>query len=407
MKKIKVLVMAVAIAIYSTTGAFAAGNNVLDIDAAIKYALKNSPDVQTQLNQIEIDKNNYNKALQDADKAAGKLADDELARTNLAGLDPSSGSYQDDLKKYSAMRLNGEQRFNCVIQRDLGPLEAQQTVTTDTNQEEVTENTVKYSVYSQYILLLNAQDALKLSQDNAKLSKDTYNKAQLQLQLGLITQKDMLKSGQVPYLSSNASLSKQQRAITVNQMQFNLSIGEDISKKYDQYSQDFTDIDELQSLDYYVNKALQNRSDILADQQSLDLAKKEYDVLSNEDTVLATHRKLVNYKVKIDTDQQTLDLAKLQIQSDVTNAYTALKTKMLKLDGDKKSLEKPEHDYNVAKQKCELGLISNIDLETAEVNYNKEKNNIKLEQRDVWVAQKNLEFICNKGIKASATTGTN
>jgi len=411
MKKIKLLAAAaLIITMCSNSSVVFAEGNVFDVDAAINSALKNSYTIKAQQYSLDLAQNSCDQAQEASDNANSKLVQDESNRERIDELEEEIDAAKTEEEKeekeaeISSIKrtlLTQDQKYQLIKTRDIGPLEAKYNLMVANNNKEVAENTLKYNIYTQYDGLINLKDTMDTEQKNVNNLLDTYNSSKLKLDLGVISSIDAKKS-EASYLNEKPVLVKEQRNMEISQMTINNTIGEDISKRYDTFSKDILgDGTNIKTLDEYLKDALKNRYELVKLQEYVNLKNQINDLSESK---YYDEEELNNQQTKYDLQkaQSDLELEKLSIQQEITESYNSLVNKAKKIEYAKKDYEAAKKSYDKSQKKYELGLISKIDLNTAEIAFKLVEYKLKVAERDFWLAQLKMEYQCGKGINSTS-----
>ncbi|MHC6178742.1 TolC family protein [Clostridium sp. JNZ X4-2] len=377
MKKMKLLFFSTLIIIcfqtFSST-VFAQGNT-LDIDKVLDQAVENSYEVKTQGISLQKAQNSYKDALDNAPKINDQI-------------NKSDGT------------ISYDEKFKLIQSRDNTPQEAKYSIYENTNEKEVAKKEVVFSVYQQYTALMDAKDELDTEQKRLDNAGADYKKAQIQLNLGMITQSSFTAS-EYAYYSENANFNKAQRQYDIETMKLNKLIGVPLETKYETLLKDKI-AENIYIRDYnaYLSDALKNRAEILNSTEYINLMNYEFKIVK----AFYPDTRDQEYKVGkyyITSAQTNLDMQKIKVSLEVNDLYNDLQNKTKQLDSQNDSLDYASQDYNKALQKYNLGLISKIDLDSKLIAFENQQNSLKSLKRDIWMAQVKLEYACKIGADTS------
>ncbi|NMM65072.1 TolC family protein [Clostridium sp. P21] len=399
MKRLRLLCITAALTttLFSSTvfaaGAAQSAQNLLDVDKAIDMAIENSYSLKKLDLSISQLKNNY---VDSQRNAAGY--DDQL--TSLEKL--SSTIKNDSLK----LNLINSQKLSLIQGRDFIQLEYKYAIFQYTNIKQASENELKAGVYKLYSGLVSLKEGLDVEQQNFNNVEDQYKKAQFQLQLGLVSKADV-KTSEASYLAEKAKLNQYQRQYDAYTKQLNQLLGVDINTRYTGFTKDnLATSTSSKSYDDYVKDALANRIKIKNDNEMIDTKKMEfYSVRGVYNSDKSPQYEVANYPVE--AAKNKLETDKIDISIEINNLYNDLQVKVKKLEPAKKDYDSMKKTYDKASQSYNLGLISKIDFDKAAVGLKAKEIALKSIQRDIWLAQTNLNYASDIGADGSTLASAN
>lgn len=361
-KGISILIISLMLLV--STNTVRAADDTIDIEKVAIQSIKNSQAVQSVNRQVTATKKSY--------------ADVTAMMNSLRG----SLSYQ-----------NSYQAVEAIILR---PLEVKNMLDQVTYGELVVTNAVRLSSYKAYIGLLKANYALNIQQGLRNGLEADYKKAQLQSALGMISLAQ-LRLSEITYLKSQYRYESAQKGFNSASMSVNNMMGEDIWKQYSTL-QDYNIIPaaEINPLTNYINLAIANRADIINAQGTLDIKKKQYDYGKAE---LPTDFQfyIQQQEYAIENAQNDLELAKINVQLDITNLYKGLGSAMKNLEAMKDLYDQAALNYQAAEIKYKNSLISLQEFNDAQVTKAQADVNYKNAQLDAWLIQTTMDSACGIG----------
>lgn len=370
MKKVmSILLIALMLAV--STNSVMAADDTLDIEKVAIQSIKNSQAVQT-----------YNRQVTEAQK---NYADIKAAMNGARGSLSYSNSYQ---------------TVEAIV---LKPLEFKNILSQVTNGQLVITNAIRLSTYKAYIGLLKANYSLNIQQGLMNGFDADYRKSQLEQTLGMVSQSE-LRLSEIAYLKSQYRYNSAQKGFDSASMSINNLMGEDISTQYATLQDNnITPDAQIKPLNDYVNLALANRADIINAQGSLDTKKKEYE-LGKAEVPTDFQFYIQQQEYAIDSAQNDLDLAKINVQLDITNLYKAMGSVMKNMEAMKALDDQAVLNYQAAEIKYKNSLISLQEFDDAKVAKAQADVNNKNAELDAWLTQTTMDSACGIGYVPSSTT---
>lgn len=393
MKKLKLLCMGAAVAatLFSST-VFAEGvqsvtiPSSIDVDTIINMATENSYSIKKIDIGIKQAQNSYNDALRTASTYSAKIP-----------------------------YVQGDTKLSLIKGRDFSQLEYKYAIFKYTNVKDVAKNQLKVGIYQVYLGLMNLKEGLDLEKQNFNNVEQQYKKAQLQLTLGQVSPVDV-KSSEAAYVSEKAKLNKLQRQYDALVKQLNQLVGADVSSQLDQLlSKDIvtnTNGDATSMLatlitpknyDEYVNDAVTNRVELRNDKENINVKKLEFESVRSAFPFNDSAQYKI-YKYPIEEAQNKFDSDKIDISIEINTLYNDLQNKIKKLEPEQKKYYSAKRTYDKALQSYNLGLISKLDFDKAQIGLKNEENTLKSIQREIWLAQTKLSYASNLGVDATSLT---
>ncbi|MFZ3131111.1 MAG: TolC family protein [Desulfosporosinus sp.] len=348
-----------------------ATDDTLDIEKVAIQSIKNSQAIQSLNRQVtETQKNS-------ADITA-------MANAFRGSLPYSSFPYSTPYQKVEAIILQ--------------PLEIKNMLTQVTNGQLVVTNAVRLSSYKAYIDLLKTYSTLKIQQGLMNGLDADYRKAQLQQTLGIIS-RSQFRLSEITYQKSQYRYNSAQNGFNSASLAVNNMMGEDLTKQYSTL-QDYniTPAAQIKSLKDYVNLALANRADIINAQGTLDTKKKEYEY-GKAEVPTDFQFYIQQQEYAIDSAQNDLDLAKINVQQDITKLYTALGSAMKNMEAMKELEDQAVLNYQAAETQYKNSQISLLEFDDAKVAKAQADVNYKNAELDAWLMQTTMDTACGIGYK--------
>lgn len=284
----------------------------------------------------------------------------------------------------------------------IAPWEAKNTYHQFDINKGVVKNTVRIAAYSSYINLLKANYAVNIQQQLVDSMDKENQKAQLQLANGQISKSDA-RLAQINYEKAVLDLNKYKNSFDSASMAVNIAMGEDISKRYTTLvDKDIVPSNKLRTLNNYVKGALQNRGEIVNDQNTVDTKKKEleytqYNKYSDYEFYLQ------KIQIDIDNSQNTLDEDKIKVQLDINNGYKILETNKKAMESKQAAYDLAESNYNAGKIQYSNGMITLKQYQDIQIALAKAQMDLKNAQLDTWLQQTKMSFASDIGPAANTS----
>jgi outer membrane protein TolC len=344
---------------------------LLTLDEVYNLAVENSISIKTADDNIEI--------------AEDDLHDAEVAKEDL------EWSYKD---ADSYMELVFIDDYNV-------PLAENALAAAKRDKEKALED-LKISVTGTYISYQQTVDSLKTSQADLVQAQTTYSNKSKEYELGLITESD-LESYNVSLLQAELSVQKNENSLEQARISFNQMIGYPIDTAFTLT----TVMDVKTTVDYNITtltNSIETFDQTLLDLKE-DLDEKALKLQLIEDNILDTksvsfqgsttyiYGKSSEYsstKDDIEDLQQDYDES---LKDEIINlriAFNSLKSSELSVNINKLNYDSAVRQFNTAKVKSDLGLITAYDLQDAKNSLTSSYNTYMTSINDLYT--QDLEF---------------
>lgn len=384
MNRIKLLCMSAALAttlLFSSTvsaDTVQPAKQSINIDAAINMAIQNSYSIKKLDIGIQQSQNNYNDALRSASGYSAKVP------------------YAD-----------GDTKLQLIKARDFTQLEYKYAIFQYTNIKEVAKNQITFTVFQAYSAFVTVKEGLDLEQQNFNNVEQQYNKAKLQLSLGSASEVDV-KASEASYTAEKAKLNQLKRQYDSYVKQLNQILGVDMNtgdagyvKYIDYINNNIATTAKPKTYLEYVKDALTNRVELRNDNENINVKKLEFNSVRSA-FPYNTSAQYKIYKYPVEAAQNQLDTDKIDISIEINTLYNDLQDKIKSLEPAQKDYTSAKRTYDIAEQNYNLGLISKIDFDKAQINLKSKENTIKTIERNIWLAQQKLDYASNLGVDASS-----
>lgn len=372
MKKIISLITIIFIFVLSFSGTLAENNSVeesLDIEKAAINVINNSTDIKSVERSI-------------------KSAEDQHANMNA--------TRQQIL---NAMSKVGGNSFSLYKSYELLPYQIEYSITVAKNTKEKAVASVRLQAYTLYINLLKLKYSVDLQTELVNNLQNNYSKSLISYKNGKITKND-LRLIEINLEKAQLQLNQYKRSYNSALMELNKSMGKDINTKYNSLiDNNIVPSMEIQSLESYINKALENRAEVLNAKANLAYQNKsfEFDKLNHTTSQKDYDDYMQTAQYDLDQIQYEYDITKIDIQSEINTGYKNLLTKLKSCESAQKQCEIAKYNYETAEKSYELSSITLYDLENAKISYTQSQINLKNTQLDLWLYEIKMDYATGIG----------
>lgn len=374
MKKVLAIIFSVSMLAYSALPVMAADGS-LDIEKVAIATSKNSQALQNVDNQISLAKKNYANVT------------DAMNKLRAALVLPNMNYYQ-NVEKIITM-----------------PLEVQNMVNQASNGQQVAKNGVRLSAYQAYQQMLKAKYAMDIKQKLMLSLEADYKNAQLELEQGTIST-SQLRLNEITYQKAQYDYNSAQNSYDSATKSVNQLMGVELAKRYSVLQDNnIIPVATIKPLSEYVSAALGSRAEVINAQNTLDIKKKEYD-LGKAEIPSDYDFYIQKQEYAIDSADNDLNLAKINVQEDITNFYKNLDGAMKNLEVQKTLADQAALNYQAAEAQFKYLQITLLDLDNAKIAQAKADIAYKNAQLDAWLAQITMDAACGMGYQPPKTSAS-
>lgn len=346
-----------------------ANGNLLSLDNAVEAALANSPEITKYNNAITKLERQYREAV------------------------VSSRNIEDLLNSIHKESLSEEEKYELNLSSQLNDDNIEYIINTNKAMLQLSKNNIVLQLNQLFMQWrkingsINNQNLLISS-----LERNLYT-AKTKLALGKVSTKSVEQLG-IKLQSAKVELNNLKRQKSSIEISINKLTDEPVNKRYDEY----TINKQMPSLnpgnaDNYVAAAIDNRLDIKAALKLYEVKKSSFDITKQYyyfDTNINNKSAWIDMNDALDK----LESTKLQAQIQVLNAYEQLESQLNTIESNKQAMEASLSRYNEAQKKINMGLVTELELSNAQIEYIKSKDKYESSLNDGWYKKLQLDNAC-------------
>jgi len=247
--------------------------------------------------------------------------------------------------------------------------------------KEVTRNSMISGLRGLYLGLYNSDNDLKLKQKKIDLFETIHKQNKIKHEKGMITDLE-LEESLYDLLSSELALQAAERNMQNILQSFNSFIGEDLDIQYRNiiFNEKF-DEKRLKDLDYYINKALNERLEIVSVQRQLHLLRLKKEIMERFPNNLSATDIKKSYEQLIDDiedEQIKLEQTLIEVEKNINEAFLDVTAAQKSLISLSKMLDIQRNNLKKVRQRYEAGLISKVMLDQVQLSFEELENNYKV-----------------------------
>jgi outer membrane protein TolC len=399
----------VLICLFSLNSINIYGQEILLKDEAVKVAMENNFDIKISNSNLGIAKNNA--SIQNSRYLPTVSASAGGNYNNTDGTVTQKSGIEQDFSGNETTGLNASIGLNYTIFDGFGRSNTYKILQenyhiSELQARQLVENTI-LNIFNSYYEVARLSQDVRNQKQTVVISNTRLQRAKYGIEYGQGSQLDVLNA-EVDFNNDSISYLTNIQLLANEKRNLNLLMGRDITI-------DFTVDTTLKyatglSLESLINHTKENNVTIM--QQELVLQNAAYGIKSNRANAIpklnvnanygwnenslgatsfinksmsygptigatlswniydggSTKIKKQNSKITLDIQQTTLEKEKLNIQRNLSNAWTSYQTALFMKDAQKKNLETSQTNFNRSTEQYKLGQITNIEFRQAQLN---------------------------------------
>lgn len=307
-------------------------------------------------------KDNYNNA---ADKAMG--INTVSTTVKVMGMDMTI-----HYEPYVSMLL--------TQQKELLPEQMKLTWEMTRDSGNVTRNALIIGLRGLYLGLYSADNEYKLKLKKLELAQTINKQDEIKLQNGMISDIDKAESD-YNLLKAQKDADAAQRSYDNMLRSFNSFLGISLDTKYDEivYEEQYNP-SVLKPLNYYVDKGVASRLDVIGANKQLALLEKKKEIMDRFPLSLNTvsaRKDYDNLPRDIESQQLKLDKAKLDVEKEIKDAYVEVSIAGKNVENMKKTLDLQKKTLESTKKKFQAGFLPKTMLDQLQIGVEELENGYK------------------------------
>ena len=287
-------------------------------------------------------------------------------------------SRDDDISKYENMHINRRNSFNLansLAGKENNILQVDFNIENKYDSIKSREAHLEIEFRTSYLNLYTLQKSAEDEKDESMLKTKEYEDGRKNNKLGYMSDNALLQL-QYSTMSLNNGLLNRERQYESALRHFNYKTGYPLD--YNDYQFDFDEsILSPLTLDFYINNALENTSDIKLIQQKLEkyyIEQKHYDVYSFSTNLSYISDALRDLEMSTSIQELQLEKTKTLLINNISAKYSSLIIEREKIDLAELNIQRFKQEYSTNYSLYTRGYININDLRESESNLSDAKN---------------------------------
>lgn len=227
----------------------------------------------------------------------------------------------------------------------------------------MTEKALSLGFRDMYLGFMKADRDYQMSLKKLELQKRKYEVSKLKLEQGIVSTIEF-EEEEYNYLKAQKAVDAGKRNRENMQRSVNSYMGSPLDTHYDTllYSE-YTRNLKLQSLDYYIDKALKERLEIVSLVEEIEVKQKHLEVLAKaraNDIYTEIRKEYADVSRELETLEVKLEQAKYDVENNIKSAYIDVKSEGYNLRNMQETLNMQKRSYERLKNQYEHGFIPKI-----------------------------------------------
>lgn len=320
--------------------AVADGKRVITYDEAVKLAINNNSDLKSLADNVEY--------MEDA----------------KASLVSSLG--------YTAANSGGTMFVESSVLAYLTSIETMaNNLSISKYSEQIVKAGAEYSVFGYFTSIKGSESALELMKDSYKIAAQNVTNSQLKYNLGMISNTE-LEALRNELSQTKANMDNLELSIKTSYLGLSKLLGLSANTEYEiEYDIEFEKFELNTTIDSYVSKSLSNNPSLKIQEASVSTAEVNFKILPSDGPTTYEQNKL-----NLKEAERSYKDAKIDLENNIRTAYNQL----LQLEATRSSLEAAletaKNNYNTAVINCEIGNITQLELDQAALAVKNAENDL-------------------------------
>ncbi|KPU27426.1 hypothetical protein TR13x_04975 [Caloranaerobacter sp. TR13] len=311
---------------------------------------------------------------------------------DISGLKEELAKFFMKLDKYDEMLM--------IMQRDFFPKQMKYYWLSSYDNKIITEKSLIIGLRDLYLALYNAKFDINIKQEKLNLAKEKYNQDKTKYMQGLITENELEEV--------NYSLQKAEKELIIAKRDLenitrslNSYIGVPLNTTYDEviFKENLRYMD-LKPVEYYIEKALNERLEIKNLEKQIELKELEKSILEKNDVhKIYTQARKDHENVVRDIQNLNLKLekAKYEIENEIKTAYIDIKKEVNNLNNLQRMLQLQKRKLKALKSQYYQGMIPKIYIKELEISIKEMENSLKIIKYNYNTKMLKLEYASGIG----------
>jgi len=262
-------------------------------------------------------------------------------------------------------------------QKELLPEQMKNAWDSAQNNIEITQNKLTVSLRDLFLSLSNTYNDVKIKQQKFDNAEKIWEINKGKFAKGMLSGEDAEQSD-YDYSKAKVELSAALRNKENSLRSFNSFLGVQTDKAYTdiEYKETVNDT-KLSTVDFYVNRALENRQEIKSIQKDIELNQHQISILEKNQVYLiyaAANKEHSDVLFNIETLKTKLSNSKYVIEKEIKNAYIDVAKQTGNIKSSKNILDTQKRNLQKVTTQFQKGLITSATVEQLQISINEAEN---------------------------------
>ncbi|MCX8130850.1 MAG: TolC family protein [Clostridia bacterium] len=269
-----------------------------------------------------------------------------------------------------------------IKQRDYLPEQMKYYYELSKSREITTQNNLIVGLRGVYLVLLNADMDSKLKQKKFELAQKKNEQDSKKYKLGLISKLDV-EASEYNLIKAKSELEAIKRSRENACRALNKYIGAPLNSSYGiiTYDETFDTSIVNKDINYYIEKALKERAEIVDAQKEIALKQLEKSILEVNDVgniYRDTKRDYSTIKNEIESLYLKIEKAKLDIENEIKKAYLEIKKEENNVKRLLSSIDAQKRNHEKLKALLKQGMTTEMAVDEMQISINEMENGYKI-----------------------------
>ena len=393
--KLKRIFSAILILIIATSNLVYAEDNTLTVQIAVKTATEKSLEVMKYTNAVTRYQRDYADSLASSRQIKDMLEIDARFRklSNKTSRTPAEEAEYQMLSAMLKKYMSASQRLDLTISSELTPSNMEYMLNVNKALLESAKENIYLTVYKSFNNITKAEDSIRVKSALVSNLETNYKAATAKYAQGKLSSNSFNKIGlelQKSKIELN-TLQTEKKKIIIG---LNLILKMPLEYQYNNYINEVVpESITMKTLQEYIDLAYASNDNYKTAQQSFEIKKKEYEMLTGFYPYETSTKNMSAY-IEYNEAKDQFETTEINLQLQVMNSVSSFQSQLTNLEKNKITLDLQDRNLQEVKSKYSLGLATELEVSEANISYYQSQLNYLSTARDTWLAKLNLDLTC-------------
>lgn len=393
--KLKRIFSAMLVLVIATSTLAYAEDNTLTVQNAVKTATEKSLEVMKYTNAVARYHKNYADALASSRQTKDMLELDARFRklSKMTSRTPTEDAEYQMLSEMLLRYMSTTERLDMEISGKLTPSNVDYMLNVNKALLESAKENIYLTVYKSFNNITKAENAVRVKSELVSNLETNYKAATAKYALGKLST-NSFNIIELELQKSKVELNTLYTEKMKMLISLNVLLGTPLESQYSNYiNEEVPENITMKTLQEYIDLAYANNDNYKTAQQSLEIKKKEYEMVTGF-YVYETSTENATAYIEYNEAKDQFETTEINLQLQVMNSVNSFQNQMTNLEKSKITLDLQDRNLQEVKLKYSLGLATELEVSGANISYYQSQLDYLSAARDTWLAKLNLDLAC-------------